>query len=79
MFYIDLIEEVPDAVTTNPLAERLKQGAGSTFLLLVFVKINTDSPHSFVQFSIVTKNKENYDVPKAENNENLNGFGDSVK
>lgn len=47
-FYKDLIEEVPDAATTNPLAERLKQGAGSTFLLLVIVKHNTDCPPSFV-------------------------------
>lgn len=32
LLFIDLIEEVPEAATTNPLAERLKQGAGSTFL-----------------------------------------------
>lgn len=31
LFHTDLIEEAPEAATTNPLAERLKQGAGSTF------------------------------------------------
>lgn len=30
MFYVDLIEEVPEVATTNPAADRLKQGAGKT-------------------------------------------------
>lgn len=33
LFYVDLIEEVPEVVTTNPLTERLKQGAGKTSLI----------------------------------------------
>ena len=30
VFNVDLIEEVPEVAAPNPLAERLKQGAGNT-------------------------------------------------
>lgn len=30
LFYVDLLEEVSEVSAPNPLAERLKQGAGKT-------------------------------------------------
>lgn len=38
LFYVDLIEEVPEVATTNPLAERLKQGAGKNIDSLTLLK-----------------------------------------
>lgn len=78
LFPTDLIEEAPEAATTNPLAERLKQGAGSTFLLLI-VKINTDSPCKFVYFILSMKKICINEVQKAEFDENLNGYGGFIR
>lgn len=38
LFHVDLIEEVPEVATTNPLAERLKQGAGKNIDSLTLLK-----------------------------------------
>lgn len=56
-FHLDLIEEAPEAATTNPLAERLKQGAGSTFLLVI-VQSNTDIAHCYVYFAIFMRKRK---------------------